>query len=426
MRRPNFYALLILWLILVSVTCIFFQNLILDRFSCSSTIRIPKQIRTLHLIYCLSGNKTLFIDEWETSFKSVLVNNPIDSNLQIHLIVDKKAADAIDERIRLSDLTGVTSRWRNQVSVILHNIEELIPSWKQFFSDKLTNESNRNWLDRGKTGFGTYFRLLAHRIIVPYVCYNGSTNHIRGNGTTSFRSYDMNTYCTDSDKQNLQEALYMDTDVVIMANLNHLMQTAGDVIEKAKRDGKGRPLWIWNYNAGFIVMDLLKFENIWKLAATIPSNIRDDESKEKHDQWFLGKLHSSFTHLNISSIMPDEWSTHVGHGFRRFPQKLFSARKNGTGILHFTAPKHFGGNFMDLGGTDKWCKFSPKCNHTDIGLGGDMDKVRSTWGLAEYYTKLSWDWAKYQGGISRLSPGDNGRELRYSIRVYPPPEEANV
>ena len=398
-------------------------------YSSISTVRSQKQVRTLHIIYCLSGNNKLFIDEWETSFKSTLVNNPIDSHIQIHLIADKKAADAIDERMQLADLSGITSRWRNQVSVILHNIEELKPSWEKFISDVLSNESNRYPLHKTKGGLGGYFRLLAHRIIVPYVCHHDYTNHTSDDDSPSSFSLNdiMSPNCDDSDKQNLQEALFMDTDVVIIANLNHLMQTAEDVIKKAKKDGKGRPLWIWNQNAGFIIMDLLKFENIWKLAATIPSEIRDDESKQKHDQWFLLKLHTNFAHLNITSVMPDEWSTHVGHGFRRRPQNLDLKRKNGTGMLHFTSPKRgFGGNFMDLGGTSKWCRFSPKCDESDIGPGGDMERVRSTWGLAEYYARLSWDWAKYQGGISRLSPGDEGCELKYIIRVYPPPEEANV
>lgn len=361
--------------------------------------------RTLHVIHCLSGNDPYFIDEWEAGLKSILVNSPLDSNLHVHLIADNNAAAAIDEKIMSSKLAE--SFWRNEISVIVHNIEEMLPSWRTFLTESLTNESNRSWMDE-RVGIGGYFRLLAHRVVVPYECEK--QDNVDGVHHT----------CSNFEKRDLEEALYMDTDVVIIGNLNHLMFTTGKVLQKAKEEGKGRPLWIWNQNSGFVVMDLLKFERVWELAATIPSEIRDDKANMKGDQWFLVKVQGNLPNENVTAIMPDEWSTHVGHGFRRLPQKLYSARERGTGMLHFTAPSHFGKNFMDLGGTDKWCKFSPKCNHTAVGPGGDLDKVRRSWGLAEYYVKLSWDWAIFQGGASRLCPGEDGHVLKYIKRICHP------
>lgn len=272
-------------------------------------------------MHCLSGNDPDFINEWEIGFKSILVNAPLDSNLHVHLVADENAATAIDSRIIDSNLVG--SAWRNEISVIVHNIEGMLPSWKYFLADALTNETNSRWMD-SRVGIGGYLRLLAHRVIVPYEC--GSEQML----------------CGDFEKRDLEEVLYSDTDTVIIGNLNHLMHSTANVLEKANQEGKGRPLWIWNENSGFIVLNSLKFERIWELAATISNEIRNAKERKKGDQWLLLQIEKNFPGENVTALMPEEWSTHVGHGFRAQPQNLFTSRKNGTGMLHFTAPSHFG------------------------------------------------------------------------------------
>jgi hypothetical protein len=355
-----------------------------------------KHIRTLHTIHCLSGNNTEFIDEFEFLLKSLLVNAPLDSHLHIHILADKDAAIQVNSRIRGHRLVG--SLWRNQVTIVLHEIEAMIPAWKDFLSDALTTEHNR-WMDE-KVGIGGYLRLLAHRIIVPFECPQNS--------------------CTDFSKRDLREAVYMDTDVIIIANLNHLMHTTSIVLNNEASKGNPRPVFIWNDNSGFIVVDLLQFESMWGLAASIPDKIKNSPDEKKGDQWLLVKLCASFPDRHLAALMPKQWSTHTGHdGFRKHPQNLYSERQNGTGMLHFTAPDHFGGNIMIFGGVHKWCKFSPECNHTDESPGGDLEKVKSSWGLAEYYARLSWDWALYQGGLSRLQD-NRGHALKLIQRaVYP-------
>ena len=86
-------------------------------------------------------------------------------------------------------------------------------------------------------------------------------------------------------------------------------------------------------------MDLLKFERVWDLSATILNHIKMDKAKVKGDQWFLVKVQEDLPNQNKTAIMPDEWSTHGGHGFCQLPQKVYTARQGGTGMLHFsTAP----------------------------------------------------------------------------------------
>ena len=367
----------------------------------TNTEASPK--RTLHIIQCLSGNNTEFITEWEFGLKSILVNAPLDSNLHIHILADMNAEIEIDRSIKAHDLLG--SFWRNKISVIVHNVELMLPSWSVFLAEALTNETGKEWIDK-KVGIGGYMRLLAHRIIVPYECPK--------------------LKCSNFKKRDLKEALYMDTDVVIIANLNHLMQTISKVIAKAKTERRPRPLWIWNQNSGFMVMDLMRFESVWELAETIPNIIKHNDEIKKGDQWLLKKVQDNLPNQNATAIMPNVWSTHTGHdGFRRNPQNLYTARKGGTGMLHFTAPQNFGGHFMVFGGTQKWCKFSSSCNHTDTSPGGDMDRVLSSWGLAEYYAKLSWDWAIYQGGTSRINPGNQGHKFNYFRRLLDPDSSSN-
>jgi hypothetical protein len=370
--------------------------------STSSPTATGRSRTTLHVIQCLSGNDPYFIDEWEIGLKSILVNAPLDSNLHVHLIADNNAAAAINERINNSGIEN--SAWRNKISVILHNVDEMLPSWRLFLTHALTNETSRKWMDN-RVGIGGYLRLLAHRVVVPHECGSG---------------------CADFEKRDLERALYADTDVVIIGNLNHLMHTTAKILEQTKQEGKGRPLWIWNQNSGFLVMDLLQFERVWELAATIPNEIKNSEEKMKGDQWLLKKVEYFLPSQNTTAIMPEQWSTHTGHGFRRNPQKLYTERKQGTGMLHFTMPSGFGfGNsWFNNGGTGKWCKLSPACNETAVEPGGDMDKVRRTWGLAEYYAQLSWEWAIYQGGTSRLLPGES-YALKYIKRKWHPDSDEN-
>jgi hypothetical protein len=98
--------------------------------------------------FCLqvSGNKSQFIDGWEWSLKSNIVNVPLDANLHIHIIVDADAADAIDKKIAESGLvTEAQQPWRNEIAITLNNVEGMVPKWRLFLKHDL---SNSKWYDR--------------------------------------------------------------------------------------------------------------------------------------------------------------------------------------------------------------------------------------------------------------------------------------
>ena len=70
-------------------------------------------------------------------------------------------------------------------------------------------------------------------------------------------------------------------------------------------------------------------------------------------------------------------------------------------------------------GVDKFCRRSKACDEQDASPGSDLDKLRRSWGLAEYYAKLSWEWAVFQGGKSRLRFDKEGHNLVYMKNDYP-------
>jgi len=357
----------------------------------------PKLRSTLHVIHCLSGNDRGFIEEWEIAIKSILVNAPLDHDLHVHLLADNKAAQEIDSIA--TQHKWVDSIWRNQIEVIVHNVEEMIPGWREFLTNMLTTESNRQWMDE-RVGIGGYFRLLAHRIIVPYECRNRKA-------------------CTGDVKKDLQLAVYMDTDVIIISNLNHLRYSAENTLKMTKEEGRQIPLWMWRDNSGFIILDLTRFEQMWKRVEILRSIARGAPNS-KGDQSILAQVEKNCT--SFTAEIPLAWSTHIGHDdYRPYPHRLIWQRKE-VGMLHFTSPgwSIFGKNFMDKGGPGKWCEISRYCNQTATQPGGDMYNVLSSWGLAEYYAKLSWDWAFFQGGTSRIRPNEKGHVLKYVKNVCHP------
>jgi hypothetical protein len=371
--------------------------------------------RTLHIIHCLSGNKAQFIDGWEWGLKSIIVNAPLDANLHIHILADADATEAVDKKIVESGLLAMQQAWRNGISITLNNVEGMLPKWRHFLKHALTanetaDESSQSELDP-RVGIGGYFRLFSHEVIIPYA----SSEQCPLTGGDR-----IGESCVNRD---LEEAVYMDTDVIVMANLNDLMIATQQTLARVKKARLPRPIWIWNGNSGFAVIDLTNYDRMWLLASNTPRvtaapfkspNYNLLIPKQKNDQYILQSIETE--HPNATAKIAVQWDLHVGHGWRQKPQNLFNSGRD-VGFLHFTSPTHFGGNFMDLGGTDKWCKFSNKCNQNDTIPGGDMDMVRRTWGLAEYYAKLRWDWAIYQGGKSRIRLGENGNELKYKKRI---------
>ena len=70
---------------------------------------------TFHVIQCLGGDAKGFLDEWEVNLKSILLNAPLDYNLNIHIICDEKACSAAKHRLFAASLNS--TKWRNEIVI---------------------------------------------------------------------------------------------------------------------------------------------------------------------------------------------------------------------------------------------------------------------------------------------------------------------
>lgn len=143
---------------------------------------------TIHVSFALSGNHPGFFAEFEAALKSVLLNAPLERNMHIHILADETAyqdLDGVFNRTQLS--TWVT---RNAIEIHAYDVTPELPWLEQRIHETLSTATTnfKVWHATGKHTIGTFFRLLAHRVIPPSV----------------------------------KNLLYIDTDVVIMANLEGL------------------------------------------------------------------------------------------------------------------------------------------------------------------------------------------------------------
>jgi len=349
----------------------------------------PK-MRTLHVVQCLSGDATGFIDEWEVNLKSILMNAPSDAHLHIHIIADEKAVAATRKRLEVAHLKS--TKWRNKLSLTITNVESQQKTWLTFLESILKSafrpENERTWFD-ARIGIGGYFRLLAHTIILNYT--------------------------TPLDDDDLRMAVYMDTDVVVMSGLNDFISAIDKVVAERGLDENGNenyPLWTWQENSGFMAMDLVNFERFWTLAKSLKQEIQEHKQPIKSDQFIMKTIQQHYT--DEVGLMPGHWSVNIGHGYRANPALLFEEKKVDAGILHFTGrfDSYFSGE-----GILKYCRRGRDCHADDLSPGGDADKMDRTWGRADHYVKLPWDWVKYQGGLSKVRLGDDGHAISIVNRV---------
>eukprot|EP01082_Thalassiosira_pseudonana_P006950 g14867.t1 g14867 contig21:45234-46478(+) len=350
---------------------------------------------TLHVIQCLSGDSKGFIDEWEVNLKSVLMNAPLDSNLHVHILSDEKATDAVKTRFQSTiPLNG--TMWRNEITVTVTTInatQQLQMKEKLAF---LGSMGNKKWFDE-RIGMGGYFRLFVHEFIPEYITRDAKSELDAG----------------------LHRAVYMDTDVVVMTNLNHLMhsidESYADFADKAKPDQVPTiPLMTYRENSGFLVMDIFQLEKLFQLARTCvgEGQLVAQNDIVMSDQSVIRYVDGKYPEM--FDTLPDEWFMHVGHGYRRSPQNLHYENKRAA-FLHFTG-SNTGASFFSDQGLIKFCERGRGCNATDTAEGGHVDAFSRSWGMAEHYVKLSWTWALYQGGESRIKRGETGYKASVNFR----------
>lgn len=135
----------------------------------------------VHVLYTLSGGRRGFMDEFSSSLKSCLLNNPLDLDLTIHIICDANAYRGIGSFFKTANI----SNWiaRNRIRIKSYNLQGKEHRYRRQIKDATQN----TFLDNRHT-IGAFFRLFAYDVLPEDV------NHV----------------------------IYMDTDVAVLANLQAL------------------------------------------------------------------------------------------------------------------------------------------------------------------------------------------------------------
>jgi len=315
----------------------------------------------LNGIYLREEGGSSIIDEWQVNFKSVLMNAPTENDIHVHVLTNSHATKVIEERIRATGLL-TKSRWRNKVSLTLYNVESQLNKWSEFLEQKLRGVSTDE-----RVSIGGYFRLLAYQIL-------GKRNYV-------------------------DEVVYMDTDVVIMSNLNDLMRYMNTT-------HKENESMLWQYaptyaNSGFMILNMQKFHKFWDLIDQLP------EIKHAGDQSLLSMVVEEWPDVKYRGVLPDAWNTHLGHGWRRAPHQLLHEGRN-VGMLHFTGA--WGETYFDEPGLDKYCDYKGRGR----GCKGHLKEYRASWGLADYYVRVNWDYLIYFES-SKITHGESGYGFEFEV-----------
>jgi hypothetical protein len=202
----------------------------------SSTITLPP----VHVLFCLSGNHSGFLSEFEVSLKSVLMNAPLERNLTVHIMADALAYEALDDVFARAELELWQSR--TQVSIESYNVEQHIPAWHKRVEDLFASTGFQRQPSHafgvGLHTIGTWFRLFCHDVLKV--------------SNSNDKSIDDNA---------VEHVLYIDPDVVIMANLEDVWRHA---------DTEYHFQWGVSVCAGFLLLNVPKVNEIWQTARTLP------------------------------------------------------------------------------------------------------------------------------------------------------------
>jgi hypothetical protein len=290
---------------------------------CANQDNITSPLQTLlspaHILFSLSGNNSGFLSEFQVALKSVLLNAPPSRDLKIHVMADKDAYNSLAGVFNATSLE--TWILRRQVTIQTYNVEPYLPKWKEKLEDNLPG-----YITYAHT-IGTYFRLFAKDVLSPDV----------------------------------RHVLYMDTDVVIMANLERIWSLV---------DPESLFQWGSNMCAGFLLLTVHRMDELWEKLKSLREEIKLVGSID--DQVVFRIVNKFFPEL--VSVLPDEWDLSYADKVWRFAHKIVEKRPK-VGMMHFN-----GGD-----GEPYFEKHTALIN----------PKRSNTFGLSKYYVGIPWTWARF-------------------------------
>ena len=324
---------------------------------------LSKKNRKLNVLYGLSGNTPEFIAEFGVSLKSVLLNAPLDADMDVHLIVDASAYHAAVKLLRLHTIKG--SIWRNQIHIIFYIVSE---EKKSHYENHVIDVLPVKNVTTGKrVGPGGLFRLFSYEILPA----------------------------------DTAPVLYLDNDVVIFANLNEINSIIDD--RYMYQVGVGKDVC-----SGLMIINLQRFQDFWGYLSQVSARRIPTNSGRVGDQLLLHRVKELLRNRNLTLIgdLPKEWHVHLAHGFRR-KAHLLRVKRPRIGMMHFNGKRDNDEVWWE-GGIWRYCDEGDCQNNTSM-----QQDFRESWNLAEYYVHQPWSMAKYMG---MSYAGEAGKALKISTR----------
>jgi lipopolysaccharide biosynthesis glycosyltransferase len=325
---------------------------------CSETSEVW-QDEERHVLYALSGNHSSLLREFECSLKSVLLNVPPRNSLTIHIMANGFAYQGLQSMSLIHELASNTTgpELATLVRIKIYNVERFQTRWK--------HEIERNTLLAGTLTkrkrlfghtIGTWFRLFASDVLPPTV----------------------------------KTVVYLDTDVVMMANIESIFThlPSGDDV-----------LFWWGESqcAGFLVIRTGKEhqERLWEAYKSASRSLLKSlmvRSSIVSDQHVLQVVQA--VNSKLVGSLASEWDVSVVNPmWMQKPHKMRQQRPNGVGMLHFNGGGTSPVSFFEAGNPVHFTK----------------DKH---WNLARYYVDLPWSWAFHQ-----MSSRKTARQPSHLVQV---------
>lgn len=240
----------------------------------------------IHVLFALSGNHPGFLAEFEASLKSVLLNAPIRVPLEVHVMADRPAFDALPAILNATEV----ETWRTVVpiTITVYNVEIHVQRW----TNRLITSMHQFTLAEMTSGhtIGAFFRLFANDVVPPHV----------------------------------QHALYLDPDVVLMSNIEQLWKHL---------DPHALFHWGLSMCSGFVLLNMNALPEIWDLAEKLDLRAMGTSIRQQpNDQLIFRAI--NITHPERVSVLPPEWDISIADEVWRFRKTIVQNRPQ-VGMIHF-------------------------------------------------------------------------------------------
>lgn len=288
---------------------------------------IANEKEPVNVMFSLSGTNEGFLAEFEVSLKSVLLNAPLDADLNLHVLADSKALGVLPD---IWNHTGIyDSVWRSKITLTTYNVDPFVKKW----SRKIEQLYNKPIEKIVRHTIASYFRLFVNDVLPD------SVSHV----------------------------LYMDTDVVIMANLANLwshIDRSGVIYQ-----------WGRDHCAGFVILNVKRVPIIWDVASKVDMKTFSKERRQKYgDQLILKAV--NWTEPEMVAFLPDEWALSIANGGLWKHTKKLDKYRPQVGMFHFNGAGRSKNSYWK-------------------NENAPIQRYPDKYGLAIYYVNLPWSWALF-------------------------------